>query len=58
MFDPGWGAMIPRISAAKKPKHRTETILLTNSIKILKMVHTRKNKIFLKALINILDFLL
>ena len=34
---------------AKKPKHRTETILLTNSIKILKMVRTHTQKIFFKS---------
>ena len=29
---------------AKKPKHKTEAILLTNSIKTSKMVHIRKKK--------------
>ena len=42
---PGWGAKILYASWPKKQKHKTEAILLTNSIKTLKMVHIPQKKI-------------
>ena len=41
---PGWGAKIAYASVAKKTKHETEAILLTNSIKTLKVVHIKRKK--------------
>ena len=46
MFDPWLGSKDPTCLTAKKPKHRPETILLTNSVKTLKMVRTHTKKIF------------
>ena len=34
----------PACLVAKKPKHKTEAIFVTNSLKTLKMVHIKKRK--------------
>ena len=43
---PGQGAKIPHASWPKKAKHKKINNIVTNSIKISKIVHVKKKKIF------------
>ena len=41
-LSPGWEAKIPTCLVAKKSKHKNKSNIVTNSIKILKMIHIKK----------------
>jgi len=41
-LSPGWEAKIPTCLVAKKPKHKSRSNIVTNSIKVLKKVHIKK----------------
>ena len=42
---PGREPEVPHVTWPKKLKHKIETILLTNSINTLKMIHIRKKSL-------------
>ena len=49
---PGQGAKIPHASWPKKTKHKKINNIVTNSIKISKIVHVKKKKKSLKELLS------